>query len=102
MKNFKLGNNCIIFTTIDKDGSVMSINTNRRIDVSDEVAIMESVEKVLNDMQKVLKYPRTWVGLDETEIISATCECIDAGEFNMSCAIDFARAIETKLKERNT
>ena len=45
---------------------------------------------------------RTWVGLDEVEIVGCTCECIDVGEFNMSCAIDFARAIEAKLKERNT
>jgi hypothetical protein len=45
---------------------------------------------------------RTWVGLDEVEIIGCTCECIDEGEFNMDCAIDFARAIEAKLKEKNT
>jgi hypothetical protein len=45
---------------------------------------------------------RTWVGLDEVEIVGCTCECIDVGEFNMSCAIDFARAIEAKLKELNT
>ena len=45
---------------------------------------------------------RTWVGLDEVEIVGCTCECIDVGEFNMSCAIDFARAIEAKLKEKNT
>ena len=46
--------------------------------------------------------PKPWVGLDEVEIVGCTCECIDVGEFNMSCAIDFARAIEAKLKERNT
>ena len=45
---------------------------------------------------------RTWVGLDEVEIIGCTCECIDEGEFNMDCAIDFAKAIEVKLKEKNT
>ena len=45
---------------------------------------------------------RTWVGLDEVEIIGCTCECIDEGEFNMDCAIDFARAIEVRLKEKNT
>jgi hypothetical protein len=45
---------------------------------------------------------RTWVGLDEVEVIGCTCECIDEGEFNMDCAIDFARAIEDKLKEKNT
>ena len=44
---------------------------------------------------------RTWVGLDEVEIVGCTCECIDVGEFNMSCAIDFARAIEAKLKGLN-
>ena len=44
---------------------------------------------------------RTWVGLDEVEIVGCTCECIDVGEFNMSCAIDFARAIEAKLKQKN-
>ena len=45
---------------------------------------------------------RTWVGLDEVEIVGCTCECIDVGELNMNCAIDFARAIEAKLKELNT
>ena len=44
---------------------------------------------------------RTWVGLDEAEIIGLTCECIDECEFNMDCAIDFAKAIEAKLKELN-
>jgi hypothetical protein len=89
---FNIGNNCIIFTTIDKDGSRMSINTNRRIDVSDEVAIMESVEKVLNDMQKVLKYPRTWVGLTDEE----------REEIALEVPIEAVLITEAKLKERNT
>jgi hypothetical protein len=45
---------------------------------------------------------KEWIGLDEVEIIGLTCECIDEGKFNMDCAIDFARAIEAKLKELNT
>lgn len=45
---------------------------------------------------------RTWVGLDEVEIIGCTCECIYKSKFNIDCAIDFARAIEAKLKEKNT
>jgi hypothetical protein len=45
---------------------------------------------------------KEWIGLDEVEIIGCTCECIDEGKFNMDCAIDFARAIEAKLKQRNT
>jgi hypothetical protein len=43
-----------------------------------------------------------WVGLDEVEITGMTCECVDDGTFNMSCAHDFARAIEKALKEKNT
>jgi hypothetical protein len=45
---------------------------------------------------------REWVGLDEVEITGITCECVDDGTFNMSCAHDFARAIEKALKEKNT
>ena len=43
-----------------------------------------------------------WVGLTDDEIVGMTCECIDDGTFNMNCARDFARAIETKLKEQKT
>ena len=42
-----------------------------------------------------------WDGLMDEEIKGMTCECVDDGTFNMSCAIDFARAIESKLKEKN-
>lgn len=46
--------------------------------------------------------PRQWQGLDDVEIVGTTCECVDDGTFNMDCAMDFARAIEAKLKEKNT
>jgi hypothetical protein len=45
---------------------------------------------------------RKWVGLDQVEIMGMTCECVDDGTFNMDCAYDFARAIEARLKEKNT
>ena len=45
--------------------------------------------------------PREWVGLEDEEIVSLTCECVDDGTFNMNCAHDFARAIEARLKEQN-
>jgi hypothetical protein len=44
---------------------------------------------------------RVWIDLDETEIIGHTCECVDDGTFSMTCAIDFAHSIATKLKEIN-
>ena len=45
--------------------------------------------------------PRQWQGLTDEEIVGASCECVDDGTFNMNCAVDFARAIEAKLKEKN-
>ena len=45
--------------------------------------------------------PREWIGLEDEEIVSLTCECVDDGTFNMNCANDFARAIEARLKEKN-
>lgn len=51
----------------------------------------------------ILEYnKRQWQGLDDVEIVGTTCECVDDGTFNMDCAMDFARAIEAKLKEKNT
>jgi hypothetical protein len=44
---------------------------------------------------------REWVGLADVEVAGLTCECVDDGTFNMSCAHDFARAIEKALKEKN-
>jgi hypothetical protein len=44
---------------------------------------------------------KEWISLDETELIGMTCECVDDGTFDMKCAIDFANAIEAKLKEKN-
>ena len=45
--------------------------------------------------------PREWEGLDDGEVVGLTCECVDDGTFNMDCAFEFARSIETKLRERN-
>ena len=73
---------------------------------------MNEEDEAFNDIERQAKQRKEavraamraipWVGLDEVEIVGCTCECIDVGEFNMSCAIDFARAIEAKLKEKNT
>jgi hypothetical protein len=44
---------------------------------------------------------KPWISLDEVELTGMTCECVDDGTFNMKCAIDLGRVIETKLKELN-
>ena len=59
--------------------------------------IADLLEEAADALEK-----REWVGLDQVEIMGMTCECVDDGTFNMDCAYDFARAIEAKLKEKNT
>ena len=43
-----------------------------------------------------------WQDLTEVEIVGLTCECVDDGTFNMDCARDLARAIEAKLRDKNS
>jgi hypothetical protein len=72
----------------------------RRIGV---VAAVVRPDGGIHLLQETIDPPqREWVGLDEVEIAGMTCECVDDGTFNMDCAHDFARAIEAKLKEKNT
>ena len=56
---------------------------------------------VIKKLEEAIKNG-TWRGLTDEEIVGTTCECVDDGTFNMDCAKDFARAIECKLKEKNT
>ena len=43
-------------------------------------------------------YVRPWMGLTEDEAI----ELLPAGDWEIESTLEFARAIEAKLKERNT
>jgi len=74
---------------------------------TDFVPVKTGLERETNNaiqaLRQALAQPkREWDGLDEVEVTGMTCECVDDGTFNMSCAHDFARAIEAKLRERNT
>ena len=65
-------------------------------------AWMECLEKACEEFDWKGAGKREWQGLDDVEIVGATCECVDDGTFNMDCAMEFARVIETRLKEKNT
>lgn len=54
--------------------------------------------KMLGFMPYVAQPQRTWVGLTEDEILSISAKCA-ASHQHMD--IQFARAIESKLKEKN-
>jgi hypothetical protein len=84
---------------------VMRITADRRIEVNEDVEVTEAVKKVLEAMQWMLdKQKRPWVGLTdgEIEVIEALKappvhpDFIDCDDW-----MDFARAIESKLKEKN-
>lgn len=77
---------------------VMRITADRRIEVNEDVEVTEAAKKVLEAMQWVLdKQKLTWVGLtDDAEILAISNTMPYANRF------EFARAIEAKLKEKNT
>jgi hypothetical protein len=84
---------------IDTGRWVMRITADRRIEVNEGVDVSEAAQKVLDAMQGLLTPQRTWVGLTNNELQPI------ADEYRIlfgSWVEDFARAIEAKLKEKNT
>jgi hypothetical protein len=54
---------------------------------------------VKENLRKALAQPkREWVGLTEDEAI----ELLPVGDWEIESTLDFAKAIEAKLKEKNT
>jgi len=88
-------------TGIDTGRWVMRITEDRRIEVNEDVEVTEAAQKVLEAMRYLLlQQKRTWVGLTDEEIRLQWSEFWEA-----EChpwAIEFAKAIEAKLKEKNT
>jgi hypothetical protein len=71
---------------------VMRITADRRIEVNEGVEVGEAAQKVLDALQHLLKSAqRPWVGLTDEELDEWTPEIHDV-----------IRAIEDKLKEKNT
>ena len=84
------------------DGWVMRITADRRIEVNEDVEVTEAAKKVLEAMQWMLdKQKRTWVGLTDEEIL-VKCESVPDYDIGNHDLIQFAQAIEAKLKDKNT
>ena len=80
------------------DGWVMRITADRRIEVNEDVDVTEAAKQVLDAMQLMLdRQKRTWVGLTEDEAI----ELLPAGDWEIESTLEFAKAVESKLKENN-
>jgi hypothetical protein len=93
--------NTIEFQTTNNtltDTWVLRITENRRIEVNEDVDVTEAAKQVLDAMQLMLdRQKRTWVGLTEDEAI----ELLPAGDWEIESTLEFAKAVESKLKEKN-
>jgi hypothetical protein len=93
--------NTIEFQTTNNtltDTWVLRITANRRIEVNEDVDVTEAAKQVLDAMQLMLdRQKRTWVGLTEDEAI----ELLPAGDWEIESTLEFAKAVESKLKENN-
>jgi hypothetical protein len=89
-------------TGIDTGRWVMRITEDRRIEVNEDVEVTEAAQKVLEAMRYLLlQQKRTWVGLTDEEIL-VKCESVPDYDIGNHDLIQFAKAIEAKLKEKNT
>ena len=85
--------NTITFRNSNTDW-VMRITADRRIEVNEDVEVTEAAQKVLDAMQPLLKAQRTWVGLTRDDVLNI--------EETTKHPLEFYRAVENKLKEKNT
>lgn len=73
---------------------VMRITADRRIEVNEDVEVTEAAKKVLEAMQWMLdKQKRPWVGLTDEEMQDL---------WYRYAHMEMMRAIEAKLREKNT
>jgi hypothetical protein len=65
--------------------------------------LIKNAEEMFKLRQKLTKPERKWVGLTLDDITGHICDCgDDDGTHQTSCFIDYAKAIEQKLKDLNT
>ena len=96
---YKTNPNYIVVQNFNSDW-VLRITANRRIEVNEGVEVTDAAQKVLEAMQHLLTpQQRTWVGLTDDEIFLISADCAASHQHT---DIHFARAIEAKLKEKNT
>ena len=55
------------------------------------------LQREVTELEKELKKKRKWVGLTDDEIKKIANSCVWSEAYH----VDFSRAIETKLKEKN-
>ena len=76
---------------------VMRITADRRIEVNEGITVTEAAQHVLDALQTLMQ-PKPWVSLTSEEIL----DLFDVNNVYGSKWVEFARAVETKLKKKNT
>jgi hypothetical protein len=94
--------NTIEFRSTSDNTWVMRITADRKIEVNEDVDVTFAAQKVLDAMQYLLEAQRTWVGLTRDEQSFVYSNLHNATSREDSFWVDFANAIEAKLKEKNT
>jgi len=84
-----------IADAIMKRGRNMSTKP-EKIDTSEER--VHETDKSVHDDDDIQEYKRPWIGLTDAEVHEAAIKCVTSGQ-SVNAAI---RAIEAKLRERNT
>jgi hypothetical protein len=77
----------------------MRITADRRIEVNEDVDVSEAAQKVLDAMQGLLTPQRTFVGLTDEDVNGFVGQYWGDEYMKMRSMV---RAIEAKLKEKNT
>ena len=75
-----------------------SLNLIKQLIDADNEVYAKGVEDGMAAQSEVQKTLRPWVGLTEEEAI----ELLPVGDWEIESTLDFAKAIEAKLKEKNT
>ena len=91
--------NTIEFRSTSDNTWVMRITADRKIEVNEDVDVTFAAQKVLDAMQYLLKAQRTWVGLTKNERVELYRQFENCFE---SDDCEYEKAIEAKLKEKNT
>ena len=89
--------NTVEFRSTSDNTWVMRITADKKIEVNEDVDVTFAAQKVLDAMQGLLTPQRTWVGLTDEDIWTV----LQFRGYNTD-TIEIAKAIEAKLKEKNT
>jgi hypothetical protein len=81
-----------------RQAAELALDAMKDFDYDKRMAAIEAVEQALAEPEQEPEATRQWVGLSDEEIDDAARFCVKSGQ-SVNAAL---RAIEAKLKEKNT